>query len=358
MVEHRIRPSFRIVAYAALTALLVLCIAAQDAPPQKVVKEQQRPTPVLPDEQRADDEAEAKAELTITAFKKGGTEALWHALRRDSDPAVRAYLVDRLPSSGVVSPEAIVTRSRTAADAGERAALTLILGGYTEQQLNRSRRHKLAPAIINIYRTDPDSEVHSAADWLLRHKNDHPLPAAFFQEDYPFLHAAEGASQPRPEWEERSALLVADRELAEKPPARRDWAVNSEGHTMVTIRPIGAFLMGARPNETRRAHGEQVHRIRIPRSFAIANKEVTVAQFQRYLNDSGLRSRWSAALKQRFPRLIRRGGSWSYDKETMRSAHRGAPNGYQLENRMDSVGFRVARTVQAASSDNPVRRLN
>jgi hypothetical protein len=42
---------------------------------------------------------------------------------------------------------------------------------------------------------------------------------------------------------------------------------------------------------------------------------------------------------------IRRGGSWSYDKETMRSAHRGAPNGYQLNNRMDSVGFRIARTL-------------
>jgi len=42
---------------------------------------------------------------------------------------------------------------------------------------------------------------------------------------------------------------------------------------------------------------------------------------------------------------IRRGGSWSYDKETMRSAHRGAPTGYQLNDREDSVGFRVARTL-------------
>ena len=46
---------------------------------------------------------------------------------------------------------------------------------------------------------------------------------------------------------------------------------------------------------------------------------------------------------------IRRGGSWSYDKETMRSAHRGASQGYQLNNRMDSVGFRVARTLPTAS---------
>jgi hypothetical protein len=182
---------------AALAALLIVRIAAQDAPPQKFVKEQQRPTPVLPEEQRADNEAKAKAELIITVLQKRGTEALWRSLRRDSDPAVRAYLIDRLPSFSVISPQAVASRLRTTVDPGERAALILTLGGYTEQQMNRSQRHKLAPAIISIYRTDSDPEVHSAADWLVRHKNDHPNPAAFFQEDYPFLHSGEGASQPR-----------------------------------------------------------------------------------------------------------------------------------------------------------------
>jgi hypothetical protein len=32
-------------------------------------------------------------------------------------------------------------------------------------------------------------------------------------------------------------------------------------------------------------------------------------------------------------------------EETMRSAHRGVPTGYQLNDRKDSVGFRVARTL-------------
>ena len=42
----------------------------------------------------------------------------------------------------------------------------------------------------------------------------------------------------------------------------------------------------------------------------------------------------------------RRGGSWSYDKETTRSAHRGATT-YFPDQRRDSVGFRVARTLPA-----------
>jgi formylglycine-generating enzyme required for sulfatase activity len=44
----------------------------------------------------------------------------------------------------------------------------------------------------------------------------------------------------------------------------------------------------------------------------------------------------------------RRGGSWSYDKDTTRSAHRGATT-YFPDQRRDSVGFRVARTLPTPS---------
>lgn len=44
--------------------------------------------------------------------------------------------------------------------------------------------------------------------------------------------------------------------------------------------------------------------------------------------------------------MIRRGGSFSYGKETMRSAHRGALN-YYPNQRRDNVGFRIARTISS-----------
>jgi hypothetical protein len=72
--------------------------------------------------------------------------------------------------------------------------------------------------------------VHSATDWLLRHRNDHPSPAAFFQEDYPFLHSNEGG-QPTATWEQRVALESMDRKLTGKSPRESSWAINSEGHT-------------------------------------------------------------------------------------------------------------------------------
>jgi len=478
-------------------------VPAQDATAKKVVKEQERPSPALSEERRADGEALAKADRTITDFSKGNAESLWRTMRRNADPAVRANVIDRLPSSGAIQAETVVNRLRTARDAGERSALILSLGGFTESQLPQAKRTSFAQTLIGLYRNDPDSEVHSTIDWLLRHKNDHPSPAAFFQEDYPFIHSNEGASQPRPDWEQRATLETIDHELSGKSSPERRWFINSEGHTMVVIHPAGSFQMGSPPNEPRRDVGENPRVVRVPRNFAISNKEVSTAQFQRYLNDTGLKSKWSEALKQRFPhntdnftawpenpqfatiwydaaaycnwlskrdgipreqwvypdeigpgmtlpadylhrtgyrlpteaewefaaragthtahffgdgvalldryawfmansenhgwpvgmtkpnqfglfdmygnawewvqdryieyptipeqiwvdnedkelivtndaKRIRRGGSYSYDKETMRSAHRGAPNGYQLNNRMDSVGFRVARTL-------------
>jgi len=483
-----------------------LSVAIQDTT-QSRVKEQEVPDLVLPEEQRADKDAMAEADLAISRVRKGNTKALWHILRRDADPSVRAYVVDRLPLSGAIQAQAVANLLGAAKDPGERAALILSLGGFTEQQLPQAKRRAIGAMLTGIYRTDPDPEVHSATDWLLRNRNDHPSPAAFFQKDYPFLHSNEGASQPRPQWKQEAALGAIDRELTGTLARMRDWTIDVEGHTMVVIRPVGAFQMGSPGNEPRRDPGESLHAVRIPRNYAISNKEVTVAQFQHYLEDTGLKSKWHEAMKQRFPqnsdkfttwkqypqfamtwydaaaycnwlskragiprgqwvypdeigpgmvmpadylhrtgyrlpteaewefaaragnstahffgngvalldryawfmansenhgwpvgttkpnqfglfdmygnawewvqdryleystdstatwvdnedaslvvtdnaKRIRRGGSWSYDKETMRSAHRGASQGYQLNNRMDSVGFRVARTLPTAS---------
>jgi len=485
------------------SAFYSFAVVGQTAVAKADDKKQDRPTPTLPEEESADNKAMMEADLVISEVRSGHSDSLWHALQRNSDPAVRAYLIDRLPRSGAVHPRLVVKRLRTVTDAGERAALVLSLGGFTEKRLPEALRKSITGSLVELYRTDPDPEVHSATEWLLRHRNDRPSPAAFHQDDYPFLHSNEGASQPRPEWHVQTVLAEAGRESTATPADDRNWTVNREGFTMVAIRPTGSFQMGAPADEPRAAPGETLHVARIPRTFALANKEVSVAQFQRYLGATDRRSKWTDALTRRFPRntdrftawpehpqfaviwydaaaycnwlsaregipraqwvypdeigpgmvmpadylhrtgyrlateaewefaaragthtahffgngvalldryawfmadsenhgwpvgmtkpnqlglfdmygnawewvqdryrqfpansnevfvdeedaalvvtndakRVRRGGSWSYDKETMRSAHRGAPHGYQLDNRMDSVGFRVARTL-------------
>lgn len=57
---------------------------------------------------------------------------------------------------------------------------------------------------------------------------------------------------------------------------------NAEGQTMSVIAG-GEFVMGAPDGEPGRTAAEGAHTVRIPRAFAVAATEVTVAQFARFL---------------------------------------------------------------------------
>ena len=73
-----------------------------------------------------------------------------------------------------------------------------------------------------------------------------------------------------------------------------------EGHTMVVI--AGAeFTMGSPLDERGRSAAETPHRVRIPRTFAIATAEVTNAQWARFLDAvPDYASRWRTATTARF----------------------------------------------------------
>jgi formylglycine-generating enzyme required for sulfatase activity len=63
---------------------------------------------------------------------------------------------------------------------------------------------------------------------------------------------------------------------------RGDWYVTAEGQTMAVIRNPAEYTGGS-TNELGRTPDETLHRVRIPRTFAVAVKEITVGQFQRFL---------------------------------------------------------------------------
>jgi formylglycine-generating enzyme required for sulfatase activity len=61
------------------------------------------------------------------------------------------------------------------------------------------------------------------------------------------------------------------------------WFLTSQSQTMVIIPGPVTFLMGSPLNEQYRTDDELQHQVTIPRSFAISTKEITVAQFQKFL---------------------------------------------------------------------------
>jgi formylglycine-generating enzyme required for sulfatase activity len=182
-------------------------------------------------------------------------DRIWPLLRDGPSPhsrGVRSYLIHRFARVNI-KPNVLVERYETEVDSSARRALLLSLGEFKDYQLPPEKREPLAQRFWRDYADDPDPGVHSAIDWLLRTC-----------------------------WGHGEGLDRIDRELAGKPPEGR-WGVTNGGHTLVVFRD---------PEDV-------VHRRRLPRSFALATKEVTVRQFREFLKATPNVPGWGPTERQR-----------------------------------------------------------
>jgi len=167
---------------------------------------------------------------------------VWPLLKHSHDPTLRAYLIERLGPGGV-DPKVLLVRLEEEKEVSVKRAILLSLGGHGSDRLSQDQRQNLLPRLLQLYREDPDPGIHGAAEWLVR---------------------AWGAS---------NELKKIDKGLATgKVEGKRQWYINRQGQTMMIISRPGEFWMG---------EGDEKHRRKIDRSFAIASKEVTVEQFLR-----------------------------------------------------------------------------
>jgi len=190
-----------------------------------------------------------QANAAIGLLHWGDPGSLWPLLRHSQDPLLRTYLIDRLPRL-TPDPLVLVSRLIDERDVWVRRALILILGGIPPDQRSPSWAGQAAVRLLALYHGDPDPGVHSAAEWALR------------------------------QWNHEDMLKEADTRIAgEKTPDGRSWYVTRTGHTMATLPGPVTFRMGAGDQEEVRDRDETAHTRSIPRTFAIATKEVTARQF-------------------------------------------------------------------------------
>ena len=135
-----------------------------------------------------------------------------------------------------------------------RRALILALGTYGTDGLSPGDLEPLTAKLLDVYENDPDPGIHGAAEWVLR------------------------------KWGQQVKLADADGrliKLGDKDRGPRRWYFNSKGQPFVMIEGPAEFRMGSPPSDPdRNGRNETPHRRLIPRSFAIAAKEVTFEQYQ------------------------------------------------------------------------------
>jgi formylglycine-generating enzyme required for sulfatase activity len=187
--------------------------------------------------------AKRQASVGVALLVMGRGEKVWPLLKHRPDPTLRSYLIDRVGPGGV-DPKVLMARLEDEKEVSARRALLLSLGEFGLDRLGQDQRLKLLPRLLHLYRDDPDSGIHGAAEWLLR------------------------------QWQAREGLRkIEQRSATGKVEGRRRWYINRQGQAMMVVAHVGEFWMG---------EGNERHRRQIGRSFAIASKEVTVEQFRKF----------------------------------------------------------------------------
>jgi serine/threonine protein kinase len=166
----------------------------------------------------------------LVAMGHGGK--VWPLLRHSPDPTVRSLLIERLGPE-MIGPGVLEGQLGPETEVSVRRALLLALGGFDAGALPSAERK-----LRKLYEEDPDPGIHAACGWTLR----------------------------RWGWEER--LRKIDRALAAgRLEGDRGWYVNREGQTLVIVPPGKGKEWGRPPTGYR---------------YAIAAREVTVAEFRRW----------------------------------------------------------------------------
>ena len=201
-------------------------------------------------------------------------EKVWPLLKHSPDPRLRSYLIHRLSPMGA-DAEALIKRLHEEPDITIRRALLLSLGEFNEKELPPASRTSLLPKLQTIYRTDADPGLHAAAEWLLRTWKQEAWLNQVNEE------WAKDKEQQAKRLEGIQQQLKASR-AASAPGIPPQWYVNGQGQTMVVIPGPVEFVMGSPTSEAGRVPNENQHRRRIGRTFALAAKSVTLAEYQRF----------------------------------------------------------------------------
>ena len=218
--------------------------------------------------------AERQARAAVALVRMGKAEDVWTLLRHSADPRLRSFIVNWLfplgadpeliaaelkridpnakptPVQGQQKMDAILFHPETSM----RRALILALGTYGTDGLSPGEREPLIGKLLDLYRNDPDAGIHGAAEWTLR------------------------------KWGQQNRLKEVDANLIKiREWGDRRWFMNSQGQTYAVIDGPVEFRMGSPPTEPNRNETmETARHMLIPRRFAIAAKEVTVEQWQRF----------------------------------------------------------------------------
>lgn len=201
---------------------------------------------------------QANSAIAILRLGQPKNERVWQLLqkaeKRESDSSARSYFINRAILFGVERQQ-LFDRLKLELDVSTRRALILAMGGRRDGENLSLRGSTYSDYFKQQFLTVTDAGEHSALEWVLKN------------------------------WDQNVWLQKAKSQLASTPMGNRNWFINDVGDTMIVL-PSGRFTMGSAPSDPRHIRNEYLREVWIDRSVAISATEVTVTQFQDFLDDT------------------------------------------------------------------------
>jgi formylglycine-generating enzyme required for sulfatase activity len=214
--------------------------------------------------------ARRQANAAVALMRLGYSTKVWPAFEHRPDPRLRTYLIHRLSACGV-DPRQLVKRALDESVLSIRRALVLALGEYSKTDLPVVERELWLDHLRHAFQNESDAGLRSAAEWHLRQWNE----GAWLNQAMSVFSRDAGFRDKKTEQVRRT---VAAGQTGTQP----QWYVNKVGDTMIVFAGPIEFRMGSPGDEAGREPGEALHGRRVERSFALASKPVSLAQFTRF----------------------------------------------------------------------------
>ena len=199
-------------------------------------------------ENEKDQVASRKANTALALMRLGSTQELWPLLKQHSDPRLRSILIDRLVPYGCPL-SVILDRLETEPDDSVQQALLITMASAPIDRLDESLQRKAISLVETLFRNASDSGVHSACEFVLN------------------------------QWQQPIPKI----DMPSDENTQCNWMTGPNAHEFAIIKGPRTFLMGSVPQTlSRNNYRETLHTRRIARSFALATKEVTIAQYRQF----------------------------------------------------------------------------
>jgi serine/threonine protein kinase/formylglycine-generating enzyme required for sulfatase activity len=166
-----------------------------------------------------------------------------------------------------------------------RYALLLAIAEYAPSEIPATRRDALVKQLADWYAHDPNSGVHGAAGWLLRHLHEEEIVQQVDRTVVPY--------SPDREWFTLAITVTPNRSLAPEADGLAEVTDASERqaeeqatadpeplpkktfyYTFIVFKP-GEYTIGSPADEPEQEKDELKHQVRLTRSFAILDREIT-----------------------------------------------------------------------------------